>query len=87
MNTLRNTRHVGLDIIDGLRVSSVRLSVDYGWDGKPLWYETMVFRDGDWSDLACERYETEDEARAGHTAMCERVRAGEFRESKEGATE
>lgn len=62
----------------GLRVSTVRLSCDHGFGGTPLWYETMVFPDNGWDDLACERYETEDQAIAGHAAMLERVKAGEF---------
>jgi hypothetical protein len=39
-------------------------------------YETMVFpcdSDGavtDWGELACNRYDSEAEARAGHAAMC-----------------
>lgn len=67
-----------VDLPGDLRVSTVRLSADHGFGGKPLWYETMVFPMDSWGDLDCQRYETEEEARAGHDAMVLRVMAGEF---------
>lgn len=41
------TRRIGQTIVDGLRVSTVRLPIDhsFGLGGPPLWYETMVFDD------------------------------------------
>jgi hypothetical protein len=59
-------------------VSTVKLGVDHGFGGTPKWYETMVFKchpDGrveSWSELDCERYETAEEAVAGHAAMVEK---------------
>jgi len=73
--------HVDLDedLLDGLRVSTVRLPINHKWgDGPDLWYETMVFPKNSYLDLACERYTTEEEAQAGHDAMVARVEAGEF---------
>jgi hypothetical protein len=53
-------------------VSTVWLGLDYSHDnsGLPLIFETMVFpKKGDWSDLDCERYSTEEEAIKGHENM------------------
>lgn len=52
-------------------VSTVDLGIDHSFGiGKPLYYETMIFRkDGDkidFSELYCDRYSTEEEAREGH---------------------
>lgn len=74
-----NARTVAQDTIDDFWVSTVRLTADHGWGRTPLLYETMVFQKGSWSEVECDRYSTEEEARAGHKAMCERVRAGEFK--------
>ena len=57
---------------NGVVVSTVKLHVDHGHGGTPMWYETMVFacdKSGDvtdWVDLYCKRYTTEDEAKTGH---------------------
>lgn len=66
--------HVGLDDIGPARVSTVFLGLDhnFGGDGPPILFETMVFG-GPLTD-EMERYVTWDEAAAGHKAMCERVR-------------
>lgn len=81
----KSPQHVDydVDLPGNLRVSTVRLSVDHGWGGKPLWYETMVFPMDSWGDLDCERYETEEEARIGHDAMVKRVMVGEFADAQE----
>lgn len=60
-------------------VSTVRLGIDHGYGGVPLWYETMVFaHDGtditNWNELDSERYTTESEARAGHAEVVTRWR-------------
>ena len=55
-----------------VRVSTVFLGLDHGHGGKSLWFETMVF--GGKLDLEQDRYETWDEAVAGHKAMVKRVR-------------
>ena len=56
-------------------ISTIHLPFDHGYgDGEELWYETMVFpsngeRITDWLDLDCERYETAEQAIAGHEDM------------------
>ena len=55
-------------------VSTVRLRIDHGFGGAPLWFETMVFETKDattdevvsWLERYGDRYTTEDEARVGH---------------------
>lgn len=51
-------------------ISTVFLALDHSFgDGPPLLFETMVFPNGDWGDLECERYATYEEAEKGHDAM------------------
>lgn len=53
--------------VNGYLVSTVDLGIDHSFgNGKPLYYETMIFKKGSWSDLYCKRYSTEKEARKGH---------------------
>ncbi len=60
-------------LADGKVVSTVRLPIDHGWGGTPLWYETMVFpNEDDYGDLDCDRYTTREQAEAGHRAMVEK---------------
>ena len=62
-------------IPNGKWVSTVWLGLDQrlGFEvesDKPIIFETMVFpKKGDFSDLDCERYSTEEEAIAGHKEM------------------
>ncbi len=53
---------------DGRQISTVHIGLDHSFgDGPPLIFETMVFPSKDESaDERCERYSTEEEARAGH---------------------
>lgn len=54
---------------DGKWVSTVWLGINHRFgDGPPLIFETMVFP-SKVSELDCERYSTEAQARAGHAAM------------------
>lgn len=59
---------------NGKVVSTVWLGLDHQFgDGPPLIFETMVFaHKGSWSEEDCERYTTEQEAKAGHKRMCEK---------------
>ena len=67
--------------VNGYRVSTVRLPFDHGYSpDAPRWYETMIFRIGSWSDLFCARYETEEQAVAGHVDVVNRVTSGELPE-------
>lgn len=57
-------RHVGNIEKNGIHVSTVFLGIDYGFHGTPLWFETMIF--GGEHDQFQERYETWEQAEAGH---------------------
>lgn len=60
---------------NGRWVSTVYLGLDhrFGNDGPPLIFETMAFPShGEWGELDCERYSTEEEAVAGHQRMVEK---------------
>jgi len=67
---------VTTEVGEKVLVSTVHLSINHGDALIPLWYETMVFLmdEGgiqivEWSELDCDRYETEDEALEGHANM------------------
>lgn len=70
----RTNRHVGDDSIGGIRISTVFLGLDHSFgDERPQWFETMIF--GGLHDEYCERYETWEEAEAGHKRAVEMVKA------------
>lgn len=66
-------RIVGNDIIGGLRVSTVFLHFDHGYEGAPLLFETMIFGIDGVGPLGDyqERYATWDEAVSGHATAVE----------------
>ena len=68
-------RRVARTAVGDDEVSTVWLGVDhsFGLGGPPILFETMVFPACD----VCERYATEDEARAGHELMVTRLRAAD----------
>lgn len=57
-------RHIGETEVNGVRVSTVFLGIRHGWGTRPQWFETMIF--GGPLDGLQHRYETHDEAVAGH---------------------
>ena len=68
-------------------VSTVRLSVDHGYNGIPKWYETYIFKANDegtevadWGEEWGNRYTTEDQARDGHESVMTQLRAGTWPE-------
>jgi hypothetical protein len=70
-------RHLGNDFLDeGVHVSTVFLGIDhnFGLNGPPLLFETMIF--GGPHDQYQDRYATRDEALAGH-AKAMRIAKGE----------
>lgn len=82
-------RRVAETRLNGLRVSTVFLGLDHSWSGKPLFFETMIFRDGqnpppainferikDWAHDYQMRYATWDEAVAGHEQIITVIREG-----------
>jgi hypothetical protein len=67
-----DNRHIALDEIPGVDVSTVFLGLDHGYgDGPPVLFETMVF--GGPYDQNMERYTTYDEAVIGHQKMVAKV--------------
>lgn len=68
-------RHVAKTKINKqVEVSTIFLALNHGFGEKDLWFETMVF--GGVMDGHQDRYETWDEAMAGHLEMVERVTKG-----------
>lgn len=70
-----NYRHVGDDMVDGKRVSTVFLGLCPNWipESKvPIVFETMVFEDN--SEIYQERYSTWKEAEEGHQRAIEWVK-------------
>lgn len=66
-------RRVADETIDGVRVSTVFLSLDHSFgDGPPMLFETMVF--GGPLDQEQDRCTTWDEAETMHKAMVARVK-------------
>lgn len=71
-------KRIGHDEINGYRISTIWLGLNHEYfGGAPLIFETMVFASGNYEDLACERYATEAEAKAGHAEMLRKITAGE----------
>ena len=70
----REDRHVAWDEVAGAKVSTVFLVIDHGFEGPPVLFETMVFNGphDQWQD----RYQTWDEALAGHNRVVEALREG-----------
>lgn len=68
----KSERHVKNDYLpNGIHVSTVFLGLDHGYDGTVLLFETMIFG-GEHNEYQ-ERYETWDEAEAGHQKAIELV--------------
>jgi len=57
---------------DGRLVSTVFLGLDHNFGGGPMKvFETMIFVDNDYgTEDYCERYETWEQAEAGHVLAC-----------------
>lgn len=71
---------------DGTWISTVWIGLDHSFGmGEPLIFETMVFpsKEGPLSELAMDRYATEEEARRGHRRMVEAYRRGDIPKSLE----
>lgn len=63
---------VGLtDLLPGVRISTVFLLLNHGWNDVDLWFETLVY--GSSLDQEMDRYTTWSEAETGHAVMVERV--------------
>jgi hypothetical protein len=67
-----NSRIVGNTTIGDVRISTVFLGIDHAFTEKrPLWFETMIF--GGKHDGYQKRFETIEEAEAGHKKAVELV--------------
>ena len=66
---------VGLDVIGGVRVSTVFLGIDHAHfdGGPPVLWETMLF---DTDEEYQERYTSQAAAIRGHERVCENLRMG-----------
>lgn len=71
-------KHVADEIINKKRISTVFLNINHNLcdEGEPLLFETMVFSEGNWSEIYCERYSTWQEAEEGHKRAVEWVKNG-----------
>lgn len=73
--------------VGNYEVSTVDLGINHQFDDNlpPLYYETMIFKvvDGkvDYSEIYCDRYTTEEEARIGHQKAIDYVK-NELKESE-----
>ena len=69
-------RHVALDMVYGMRVSTVFLGLDHNFyeEGPPVLFETMVFFGMSGQSIFQDRYCTWDEAEAGHKLAVEAIR-------------
>ena len=71
-----NYRHLGDEIVNGKRVSTIFIGLCYDFNntGKPRVFETMVFNGGE--GIYQDRYCTWKEAEEGHQQAIEWVKAG-----------
>jgi hypothetical protein len=69
-------RVVARDDLGAYVVSTVFLGLDHNFaaTGRPILFETMVFRDQTLIDVDQDRYATWDEAAAGHAALVARYK-------------
>jgi hypothetical protein len=67
-------RHIGLDTIRDVKVSTVFLGLDHNFygEGPPILWETAVFGKED-TDIAA-RYASKELALAGHKKICDELR-------------
>ena len=73
---LTGDRHVALDFIAGIRVSTVFLGIDHNFSmsGRPILFETAVFV-GRWGrDVDMFRYCIYEDAEAGHKKIVEEIK-------------
>lgn len=75
-------KHVGEDLINGYRISTVWMGLDHAFfkDGDPVIFETMIFKEdkelpeNEELDYYQERYSYLKEAEEGHQEACQRVK-------------
>lgn len=75
--TRTNTKHVAEEQIGDFWISTVWLGINHQYgNGKPLIFETMVFKNESGIDAYCDRYSTWKEAEEGHKRAVEWVKNG-----------
>jgi len=70
-------RRIARDTVGNERVSTVFLGMNHAWDEEndpPAWFETMTFTGESMSENGCWRYETWEEAKAGHDKVVKGLR-------------
>jgi hypothetical protein len=70
-------RHVALDMVWGMRVSTIFLGMDHSFfrNGPPILFETMVFVGRTGCSEGRRRYCTWDEAEAGHKEIIQDIKS------------
>jgi len=63
-------RRVAVTTVGAITISTIFLGTDHGFGSVPQWFESMVFGEKDVEDERQWRYETWDQAVAGHKALC-----------------
>ncbi len=64
-------------------VSTIDLGLDHGFDGYPLYFETMIFPTGEWGDMYCDRYANRETALQKHVKLVDDINNGKY-EIKDG---
>ena len=59
-------------------ISTVDLGIDHGFGGSPLYFETMIFPKGEYSEMYGDRYETRKQALISHERLVEEIKNGEY---------
>lgn len=68
-------------------ISTVDLGINHAFGNTaPLYYETMIFIDGEWLELYLKRYATEEEALKGHKEIMKALRGEKFTLDEDGFT-
>ena len=60
----------------GVRLSTVQLTINRGTTSDPLWYESFVLPMQGWEELYCRRYATEQDALTGHAEIVTMIESG-----------
>jgi hypothetical protein len=66
--SLNATNHIADNIVEEKRISTVFLGLNHQYmpNRKPLIFETIIFKEGDYTGIYCDRYSTWKEAEEGH---------------------
>lgn len=91
MKAWEKDHRVADDYAGRYRISTIWLFIDHGFhwqnDAVPLIFETMVFPDGGYEELAMRRYATREEALEGHAQLLAQFSQRAEAERSAGATD